>query len=106
MLDVVRDEFARQAQTWTDTVGQLEHFRATEQAQTLVNALEDLGRLLERIERRLTRLSVEQYATQHGVTADTVRRWVRTNQLPATKGSDGSWSIPYGAVRRKLRKVA
>jgi hypothetical protein len=106
MLDVVKQEVGDLVQELNATAEELDVYGAPGQATAVRRTADRLRKMLARIEQKLARLSTQQYATQHGVKPDTVRRWVRAGQLQAAKGADGSWSIPYGAVRRKLRKVA
>jgi hypothetical protein len=104
MLDVVKRELEELSARWLAVSSTIELYGGNGEA--LVQASRELRGVISKIEGKVSRLSIQQYATQHGVTPDTVRRWVRAGQLPATKGADGSWSIPYGAVRRKLRLSA
>lgn len=69
-----------------------------EQVQREINALRALHR---NVEERLAYLSTADYAALHNVSADTVRRWIRTGQLAATRAQNGDWTIAHDARRRK-----
>lgn len=44
--------------------------------------------------------TVEEYAAEHGVSAQTVRNWIRAGELEARPKGRG-WEIPAAAVRRE-----
>lgn len=55
--------------------------------------------LVEELAAGAETLSPEQYAALHGVSPQSVRNWSRAGELAATRGADGHWRIPRGAVR-------
>lgn len=46
--------------------------------------------------------TVEEYAAEHGVSAQTVRNWIHAGTLEARPEGRG-WRIPAGAIRRARR---
>lgn len=44
--------------------------------------------------------TIEQYAAEVGVSAQTVRNWIRAGELEA-RPRGRTWNIPAGAIRRK-----
>lgn len=106
MLEIVREEAEKLTAEWRDRRTLLEHHGADQAAQTYHQVLIDVHHLVDAIEARLGAMTVSEYAAYIGVEPATVRVWIRTDQLPATKTAAGEWRIPYGAKRRKLRERA
>jgi excisionase family DNA binding protein len=109
MLNIVLDEVTKLSEAWVEKADTLHAHGAEGNAKTVRLMLGELYQMYDRLKARVSRLTVAEYAAMNGVQPDTVRRWIRAGQLPASRAGDGSWSIPYGSVRRKkpvLRRVA
>jgi len=106
MLKTVLAELAKQRDTWRETAGTLEAYGAESQAGVLHGAIADLARLERRLELALETLTVDQYARTAGVSAQTVRNWIRSGLLEHYGDAQAGYRIPANAKLTRKRKVA
>lgn len=103
MSDPVVGAIERVAKTWREEAKKRRGISAVDSvADTLDYCAGELAARLRAIGDGDATETVEACAARHGVTEQTVRTWIRTNQLPAHRGSKG-YEIPKGAER--VRRV-
>lgn len=93
------------SRTWREEV---ERRRAISKADPIADTLEwcagEVEQQLRTIERAAPTMTVEQYASAHHVTAQTVRGWCRDELLAGARMTPKGWTIPADA--RRVRRVA
>lgn len=101
MKTIWQTEIERAAESYRDEAMQRRKLSAHDPA---ADALEYVARDLVERARVLSdptaMRSVEEYAAEHGVSAQTVRNWIRAGELEARETGRG-FQIPSGATRRK-----
>lgn len=105
MTDTVAAAMRRVAAEWQ---AECAHRRRVSKVDAVADALDWCAReLLDRlreVDGPGTVRTVEQYSSDHGVTDQTVRRWIRRGELDAVRTPHG-WRIARAAVRcRKSRR--
>lgn len=91
--------------TWREEV---ERRRAISKADPVADTLEycagEVEQQLRTIERAAPSMTVDQYARAHNVTAQTVRGWCRSEQIPGARQTPKGWLIPADA--KHARRIA
>jgi hypothetical protein len=99
MTDRVVDAIDRVTKTWRLEAEERRRISTSDPvADTLVYCAGELAARLRALASESTYETVEAVAAREGVTPQTVRTWIRTNQLPAEHGAKG-YRIPKGAER-------
>lgn len=96
------------ADGWEQEAQQRRRFTAVDPvADTLDHCAGELRHQIGLCRDGLGSLSVEDYARDEGVTPQSVRLWIRTGQLSASKDNAGHWHIRRGAKRHvRVRQSA
>ena len=99
MSDPVVGAVERVAKTWKDEAKERRRISASDPvADTLEYCAGELAARMRAIAADAQLETVEQRAKREGVTVQTIREWIRTQQLPAQHGARG-YRIPRDAQR-------
>ena len=99
MTDAVLSAIERAARSWTAEAENRRRISKIDQvADTLEHCASELLVRVREVAAAEETLTAEAYAKREGVTVQTVRTWIRTNQLQATNGPKG-YRIAAGAKR-------
>lgn len=101
MLDAILARFDRLAADWSKEVERRRRVtKADPVADTLDYVAGELTVELAQLREDCRTLTPEQYGALKGVSAQSVRNWIRDGELEALRGARG-WLIPAAAARRK-----
>jgi hypothetical protein len=101
MTDIVVEAIDRVTKTWREEAEERRRISKSDPvADTLVYCAGELSARLRSLTAESTYESVEAFAAREGVTPQTVRAWIRTEQIPAEHGPKG-YRIPRGATRAR-----
>src|SRR5438270_9439783 len=104
MTDAVLSAIERAARSWSQEAQERRRISKLDSvADTLEHCASDLLERIREVRTAEERLTTEAYAKKHGVTPQTVRTWIRTNQLPAMLGAKG---YEIAANARRVRHAS
>jgi excisionase family DNA binding protein len=84
LLDRLLDDVERKAEQWEAMVSQQRRLTTVNPpADAVEYCAKDLRALVEQLRANTEELTPEQYAKLHGVSAETVRAWIRKQRLAA-----------------------
>ena len=108
MLDAILSSIEHVAEGWSKEVSKRRRLTSVDPvADTLEYVAGELAAEVARLRDDCRALTPEQYAEAKGagVSAQTVRNWIRAGELDAVRGPRG-WLIPAAAERRKKASAA
>ena len=102
ILDDVLRSVEMLAETWSK---ETEHRRAVSSVDPVADTLDyvssELREKVSELRAAKAYLSTEEYAFLNNVSPQTVRRWIKSDQLNAMQLDDGGYRIPRNARRKK-----
>lgn len=104
MINLLLDQVEALAKAWEqDAARRREEYLHDPVAGARSRDAKELAALVAELRKEYRTLNPEQYASLINKSAQTVRRWCRTGQLPCERDAHGDYVIFAGAKRRLAR---
>ena len=102
MIDALFAQIRAFADSWTGEASHRREISAIDPvADTLDHCASRLRGYVAELDQGLAYVSPEEYGAAHGVTPQTVRKWIRDGELEAVMTEGGAYKIRRDARRRK-----